>query len=102
VASPAPLWLLDEPLNGLDARSVAAFLALVAAHRERGGQVVLASHDPEVVPHPVPCCLDDFAGGEERYRDPDDDDDIDPDDGGKSGWGRRRRSEGTDDRGAGE
>lgn len=45
-ASDAPLWLLDEPLNGLDADGVERLDALVAAHRARGGTVLAASHAP--------------------------------------------------------
>jgi len=44
--SAAPLWLLDEPLNGLDAASIDLAQALVAAHVDRGGAVVAASHLP--------------------------------------------------------
>lgn len=44
VASGAPLWLLDEPLNGLDSDGVERLDALVAAHLERGGAVLAASH----------------------------------------------------------
>lgn len=43
-ASGAPLWLLDEPLNGLDAEGVERLHVLVARHRENGGAVVAASH----------------------------------------------------------
>lgn len=43
-ASGAALWLLDEPEVGLDARSVAALAAAVAAHRAGGGLVVVATH----------------------------------------------------------
>ena len=42
--SEAPLWLLDEPLNGLDADGVARLDMLVARHLERGGAVLAASH----------------------------------------------------------
>jgi heme exporter protein A len=48
--SQAPLWLLDEPTLGLDAASVAAFGARLAAHRARQGCVVAATH----VPLPLP------------------------------------------------
>ena len=44
MASGAPLWLLDEPLNGLDREGVAALDRVVAAHRTAGGAVVAASH----------------------------------------------------------
>ena len=45
-ASGAMLWLLDEPLNGLDADGVERVEKLVAKHLERGGAVVVASHGP--------------------------------------------------------
>lgn len=45
VASPAPLWLLDEPTNSLDKESVAALYDAIAAHRQKGGMVLLATHD---------------------------------------------------------
>ncbi len=44
VASPAPLWLLDEPANGLDAEALADLLAAIAAQRAAGGAVVLSTH----------------------------------------------------------
>ncbi len=44
VAIPAPLWLLDEPTTALDAGSVKAFADAVAAHRDRGGMAILATH----------------------------------------------------------
>ena len=45
-ASSAKLWLLDEPLNGLDADSVERLDMLVASHLEKGGAVLAASHGP--------------------------------------------------------
>ena len=44
--SGASLWLLDEPLNGLDSGSLQRVEALIAAHRSSGGAVVAASHAP--------------------------------------------------------
>jgi len=44
VASGAPVWLLDEPLNGLDTTSGAAVEALVASHCAAGGIALIASH----------------------------------------------------------
>lgn len=44
VAQRAPIWLLDEPLNGLDAAGVQQFEALVAGHLASGGLAVIASH----------------------------------------------------------
>jgi heme exporter protein A len=45
-ASGAPLWLLDEPLNGLDADGVERLDALVVEHLASGGAVLAASHGP--------------------------------------------------------
>ena len=45
-ASGAPLWLLDEPLNGLDADGVERLDALIAGHLQGGGAVLAASHGP--------------------------------------------------------
>ena len=43
-ASGAPLCLLDEPLNGLDADALRRLSGLIEDHCERGGAVVAASH----------------------------------------------------------
>jgi heme exporter protein A len=45
-ASGATLWLLDEPLNALDADGMASLTAVVEAHRASGGAVLAASHQP--------------------------------------------------------
>lgn len=45
-ASGAPLWLLDEPLNGLDEDGVERLDAVVAEHLAKGGAVLAASHGP--------------------------------------------------------
>jgi len=45
-ASGAPLWLLDEPLNGLDADGVGRLDALIGDHLASGGAVLAASHGP--------------------------------------------------------
>lgn len=44
MASGAPLWLLDEPLNGLDAAGGALLAKVLGAHRAAGGGVLAASH----------------------------------------------------------
>jgi heme exporter protein A len=46
MASGAPLWLLDEPLNGLDRAGAKQLEAAISAHREGGGAVLAASHQP--------------------------------------------------------
>ena len=45
-ASGAALWLLDEPLNALDADGVERLGSIVGAHLEKGGGVLAASHGP--------------------------------------------------------
>jgi heme exporter protein A len=45
-ASHAPLWLLDEPLNALDAASQAALLAVLERHLAAGGLAIAATHAP--------------------------------------------------------
>lgn len=45
-ASNASLWLLDEPLNGLDRAGLERFAGLVERHRRSGGAVAAASHLP--------------------------------------------------------
>ena len=42
----APVWLLDEPLNGLDKEAVKLVEALAAEHCQAGGICVIASHQP--------------------------------------------------------
>ena len=42
----APVWLLDEPLNGLDTATTAVVESLVARHIANGGIAVIASHQP--------------------------------------------------------
>ena len=57
----APIWLLDEPLNGLDTDAVQTCEALVAEHCARGGLAVIASHQPFAVPGLRQTALQDFA-----------------------------------------
>ena len=46
----APIWLLDEPLNGLDTRGVAMVEQLTADHCRAGGIAIIASHQPFTLP----------------------------------------------------
>jgi heme exporter protein A len=46
MASGAPLWLLDEPQNGLDRNGLAELDEAITAHRAAGGAVLAASHAP--------------------------------------------------------
>ncbi|MBA3941204.1 MAG: heme ABC exporter ATP-binding protein CcmA [Sphingopyxis sp.] len=44
IASGAPIWLLDEPANGMDDAAQTRLVAGIAKHRANGGAVLLASH----------------------------------------------------------
>jgi heme exporter protein A len=50
VASGAPLWLLDEPANGLDSAALGLLETAIARHRASGGAVLVASHTPITLP----------------------------------------------------
>lgn len=50
IASQVPLWLLDEPGNGLDADGLARLEAAMAAHRAAGGAILAATHQPLALP----------------------------------------------------
>jgi ABC-type multidrug transport system ATPase subunit len=40
-----PVWILDEPTNGLDTQYQSAFLEHVKSHVAAGGTAIIASHD---------------------------------------------------------
>lgn len=43
---PRPLWLLDEPLDGLDQSGLLCVAALLREHLAQGGAAVITSHQP--------------------------------------------------------
>ena len=45
IASPRPLWLLDEPMAPLDAARRTRFGEIMAAHLDAGGMILAAVHD---------------------------------------------------------
>jgi heme exporter protein A len=49
LASDAPIWLLDEPANGLDVNAVGVLETLIAGHRAGGGIALVATHQPVVM-----------------------------------------------------
>lgn len=53
----APLWVLDEPFNTLDAAATDWLGALLGQHLRQGGLVVLTSHQPLDVPGTTPATL---------------------------------------------
>ena len=57
----AGVWLLDEPLNGLDVDAAAEFQQRVAAYLAEGGIAVIASHQPFDTPGLERLHLADFA-----------------------------------------
>lgn len=71
-ASEAPIWLLDEPLNGLDSAWAAQAQAAVAAHCAGGGLAVIASHQPLALPALRTLALADFVPPPEAWDDADD------------------------------
>jgi heme exporter protein A len=60
-ASPAPLWLLDEPTTGLDEASTKDLLAAIAEHRSSGGMVAVATHLPLPLAAAATLSLEKFA-----------------------------------------
>jgi heme exporter protein A len=65
IASPAQLWLLDEPSVGLDQQSVRDLEAAIDEHRGAGGIVILSTHVPLAVAGAVTIELAEFAPREE-------------------------------------
>jgi heme exporter protein A len=61
LASPAPLWLLDEPTTGLDEASVKDLLGAIAEHRTNGGMVAIATHLPLPISGPATLALERFT-----------------------------------------
>ena len=57
----APVWLLDEPLSGLDTASQGLVSALVREHCAAGGIALIASHQPLDVPGMTSFAIEDFA-----------------------------------------
>jgi heme exporter protein A len=56
IVSPARLWLIDEPLAGLDVEALPLVADLLAAHEDRGGAAILTTHQAlpdRVAPHRV-------------------------------------------------
>ena len=59
-ARTAGIWLLDEPLNGLDVDAAAEFQERLGAYLADGGIAVVASHQPFHVPGLARLHLTDF------------------------------------------
>ncbi|WP_374411047.1 heme ABC exporter ATP-binding protein CcmA [Novosphingobium colocasiae] len=61
IGQKAPIWLLDEPLNGLDGHAATLAETLTAEHCAAGGIAVIASHQPFAVPGLRELALADYA-----------------------------------------
>lgn len=61
IGQQASIWLLDEPLNGLDTKGVELVEELAAEHCHAGGIAVIASHQPFALPSLTQIALKDFA-----------------------------------------
>ena len=61
IAQRAPIWLLDEPLNGLDRDAAQSCEGLVADHCAGGGIAVIASHQSFALPDMARLDLTGFA-----------------------------------------
>ena len=57
----AAIWLLDEPLNGLDSDAATLTETLVAEHCAGGGIALIASHQPFTLPYKRTLPLGEFA-----------------------------------------
>jgi heme exporter protein A len=60
-ADRAPLWLLNEPTNGLDAAGVRLLENRISAHRNAGGIVIAATHTPILADRPTLLSPADYA-----------------------------------------
>ncbi|HXE16465.1 MAG TPA: heme ABC exporter ATP-binding protein CcmA [Stellaceae bacterium] len=61
LASPAALWLLDEPTNGLDAAALEDLLRAISDHCAGGGIALIASHLPLTLDRVETLALDDYT-----------------------------------------
>ncbi len=47
--SGAPIWILDEPVYGLDAEGIVEFREMIKRHTNQGGSTIIVSHDLEAI-----------------------------------------------------
>ena len=65
IVSGAPIWLLDEPGNGLDDAALLLLGTAVGSHLEQGGIVLAASHQPLPLLSPQTLSLVDYLPDED-------------------------------------
>jgi heme exporter protein A len=63
------VWLLDEPLSGLDTASQALVAALIAEHVGAGGIALVASHQALGVPGLTTRAIEDYAAPQAALED---------------------------------
>lgn len=63
----APVWLLDEPLSGLDTASQALVCELIAEHLAGQGAALIASHQSLEVPGLQTLAIEEFVPPAEDY-----------------------------------
>lgn len=56
-----PIWLLDEPLSGLDSYAIAQILSLIRLHQSGGGIAIISSHQPLEIKDLRTLAIEDFA-----------------------------------------
>lgn len=61
IGQDAAIWLLDEPLNGLDSDAARLAESIAAEHCASGGICIIASHQPFALPGLRQIALRDFA-----------------------------------------
>ncbi|MFN4019556.1 MAG: heme ABC exporter ATP-binding protein CcmA [Erythrobacter sp.] len=64
----AAIWLLDEPLSGLDTASQGLVSLLVREHCAAGGIALIASHQPLEVPGMSAFAIEDFAPADQEEK----------------------------------
>ncbi len=57
IAAGAPIWLLDEPGNGMDADALDRLGMVIGVHRRSGGIVLAATHQPLILERPLTITL---------------------------------------------
>ncbi|MEL7198989.1 MAG: heme ABC exporter ATP-binding protein CcmA [Pseudomonadota bacterium] len=57
----APIWLLDEPLSGLDKPAIVLVTSLIENHRNNGGIAVIASHQTVAIEGLKTLAIEDYA-----------------------------------------
>jgi heme exporter protein A len=61
ISQNAAIWLLDEPLNGLDAAAARLIETLTTSHCANGGIALVASHQPFALPGMTVLALADYT-----------------------------------------